>query len=266
MKSIWDEKPLKDLDLLKEVEKRQSKNRWLTKMDIFRALSKKYKNILTPDQFNFRYNYLIDKKKKLAIKHITNLPPIVNDDITICKNQEVVEVKFKPYNFIISEFRDDKQQLLNVNQALYNMIDNKKLVKFCDKQLQLQKKRKASGGLSIIFKRLAELFNQKESTISSRYYLAKKNLNKENSKIDVLNGELSRHLGTIVMLEDKISTQEKQNTSLEESYNSLMKNYRVLENESKDTLLTLNKLKQKPLVKLSLLIDNVINSIKEGII
>lgn len=67
-KSVWDEKPLNGVDLLKIVEEEQSKDSKLTKMDIFRKLSKKYKKILTPDQFNFRYNYLISKQRKLEAR------------------------------------------------------------------------------------------------------------------------------------------------------------------------------------------------------
>ena len=41
MKSPWNEKPLKDLDLLKIVKEEQKRDPNLTKMDIFRVLSKK---------------------------------------------------------------------------------------------------------------------------------------------------------------------------------------------------------------------------------
>lgn len=188
-KSIWDEAPLNKLDLLKEVEKRQKRNPKITKMDIFRFLSKKYNRILTPDQFNFRYNYLISKQRKEAIKKVQLPKDILTSNIVVTSavpDQEV-QIAFKPYRFVINEFRDDKQKLLNINKALYEMIDPNKLAKFCDSQLKLQKRRQASGGFNLIVKRLAELFDQKESTIASRYYSAKNRVKNKSTRENPLN-------------------------------------------------------------------------------
>ena len=242
-RSVWDEKPLKDLDLLKEVEKRQHKNRWLTKMDIFRALSKKYKNILTPDQFNFRYNYLISKQRKLEARkkatiHVDGAKSYLDDYVVSSVQDNRINVTFKkPYEFFISDFRDDKQQLLDINKAMYNMIDSQKFVKFCDKQVQLQQKRKASGGINLIFKRLSELYNQKYATISSRYYNSKARKNKAENKIQIL--------------EDKVSELMIENSRLIDEVKSSTLDYQRF-----------NQLKQRPLVKLSLFIESIINSIK----
>ena len=242
-RSVWDEKPLKDLDLLKEVEKRQSRNRWLTKVDIFRVLSKKYKKILTPDQFSFRYNYLIGKQRKLearrkSIIHVDGAKSNLDDYVVSSVQDNRINVTFKrPYEFFISDFRDDKQQLLDVNKAMYNMIDSQKFVRFCDKQVQLQQKRKASGGINLVFKRLSELYNQKYATISSRYYNSKARKNKTEDKIQIL--------------EDKVSELMIENSRLIDEVKSSTLDYQRF-----------NQLKQRQLVKLSLFIESIINYIK----
>lgn len=187
-KSIWDMAPLNKLDLLKEVENRQKIDPKTTKMDIFRSLSKKYNRILTPDQFNFRYNYLISKQRKEAFKKVQLPKGLLTSDMVVTSAVPDQEVQIaKPYRFVINEFRDDKQKLLNINKALYEMIDPNKLAKFCDSQLKLQKRRQASGGFNLIVKRLAELFDQKESTIASRYYSAKNRVKNKSTRENPLN-------------------------------------------------------------------------------
>ena len=253
-KSVWDEKPLNKVDLLKIVEEEQSKDSKLTKMDIFRKLSKKYKKILTPDQFNFRYNYLISKQRKLEARrksavHVHVQPVDIEDikkhlkpvDYVVSSAEDNrVEVSFKPYKFVIGDFRDDKQQLLDINKAMYSMIDSQKFVRFCDKQVQLQRKRKASGGINLVFKRLSELYNQKYATISSRYYNSKARKNKAENKIQTLED-----------LEDKVSELMIENSRLIDEVKSLTSDYQRF-----------NQLKQRPLIKLSLFIESIINSIK----
>ena len=268
-KSVWDEKPLNKIDLLKVVEEAQNQDPNRTKMDVFRELSKKYKNILTPDQFNFRYNYLIAKQKrevvlKKAKEEANSLPTnYIDDTPEISPKSQMIKNEPRRYEIINHELRDNGQKLLDVNKALWEMIDPHKLVGFCNKQLELQQRRKCSGGMRIIFKTLAQIFNQKENTVSVRYYSTRKNSSIKLTKIDILENELSRHSGTIMMLEDKISNLEKEKSSIQEHTHSILKEYSLLKNENKELQITLNKLKQNPLVKLSLLIESIVESIKE---
>lgn len=249
-KSVWDEKPLNGVDLLKIVEEEQSKDSKLTKMDIFRKLSKKYKKILTPDQFNFRYNYLISKQRKLEARrksavHVNGTELNLDNYVVSSVPDNRINVTFKrPYEFFISDFRDDRQQLLDVNKAMYSMIDSQKFVRFCDKQVQLQRKRKASGGINLIFKRLSELYNQKYATISSRYYNSKARKNKAENKTQTLKDKIQ-------ILEDKVSGLMIENGRLIDEVHSFVLDYQRF-----------NQLKQRPLVKLSLFIESIINSIK----
>jgi len=257
-KSVWDEKPLKDLDLLKEVEKRQHKDRWLTKMDIFRALSKKYKNILTPDQFNFRYNYLIAKQRKETVnkvKEVANsLPSYINDVSKSEKSQSLPNLR--KYEIINHELRDKNQNLLNINKALWEMIDPYKLVKFCNTQLELQKRRKCNGGFNIIFKTLAEIFDQKQDTISSRFYVTRRQQKDGKNAKEIENqilldkdNQINELQNTIIILTTDNNDLKKEIKDLEFSLAKEINN-RQIESE-------LNSLKNRPLVKLSLFIKNI---------
>ena len=127
-----------------------------------------------------------------------------------------------------------------MSKALYSMIDPNKFVRFCDKQLQLQHKRKATGGIGLIFKRLSELFNQNYYTISSRYYNTKARKNKAENKTQTLKD-----------FEDLVSELMIENSRLIDEVKSLTSDYQRF-----------NQLKQRPLVKLSLFIESVYNFIK----
>lgn len=212
-------------------------------------------------------DYNLMKLSQTKAKEVANnLPSYINDIPELGPKPNISQIiKNEPrrYEIINHELRNNKQELLDVNKALWEMIDPYKLVRFCNKQLELQQKRKSLGGMKLIFKTLSQIFNQKEDTISARYYSTRKNSSIKLTKIDTLENELSRYSGTIIMLEDKISNLEKEKFSIQEHTQAISKEYFLLENENKELQITLNKLKQNPLVKLSLLIESIIESIKE---
>lgn len=250
MRSIWNEKPLKDLDLLKIVKEEQKRDPNLTKMDIFRVLSKKYKKILTADQFNFRYNYL-SKQRKREKETATIVP---RDELN--SKPQIPTGEYKRYLMINHELRDKKQKLLNINKALWEMIDPHKLVKFCNTQLELQKRRKCTGGFNIIFKTLAEVFDQKQDTISSRFYVTRKQMidNKnakaeENQILLDKDNQINELQNTIIILTTDNNDLKKEIKDLEFSLAKEINN-KTLESE-------LNSLKNRPLVKISLFIKNI---------
>lgn len=269
MKTPWNEKPLKDLDLLKIVKEEQKRDPNLTKMDIFRVLSKKYKKILTADQFNFRYNYLMGKQRKQEAikqsnehKHYSGkLPDVEITPLIIPRDElnskpQIPTGEYKRYSMINHELRDKNQKLLNINKALWEMIDPHKLVKFCNTQLELQKRRKCTGGFNIIFKTLAEVFDQKQDTVSSRFYVTRKQMidNKntkagENQILLDKDKQINELQNTIIILTTDNNDLKKEIKDLEFSLAKEINN-KTLESE-------LNSLKNRPLVKISLFIKNI---------
>ena len=283
MKSVWNEKPLNKLDLLKVVREEQQRDSKRTKMGIFRELSKKYKKILTPDQFSFRYNYLIQQeRKRLKIKQsnehrhcsgrvpeqiVNSLPSITLSEVKCIVPDIVsdkVEIGLKANKIINHELRDKKQNLLNVNKALWEMINPSKLVTFCDTQLGLQKKRKGLGGLNIIFKTLANIFDQKSQTVASRYYVAKRDKKSQLSQIEKLQVEVSHYKGTLIVLETQLKECEKKNLELRENYSRSGKDWQKLNQKYNELENDYLKLKRRPLVKLSLFIDSIVAFFREG--
>ena len=233
-KSIWNEESLKNLDLLEEVAKAKKRNPNKTRMDIFREISKKYKNIfLTADQFNFRYNYLMSKQNKEK----------VNDTISQ-KTDKIPSI-------ITNEFRDNNQKLLNVNKALYNMIDPQKLVKFCDKQLKLQKSRKGVGGLKTLFDAMGRILHQKSQTIAGRYYSTKKNG-------DFDRNEISKYQEIIVTLTDNIHIYRNRISQLEENYKNSQETIIELNKLLKEKEETIVQLNNSPLIRIHHFIKSII--------
>ena len=279
MKSVWNEKPLNKLDLLKVVREEQHKDSKRTKMDIFRELSKKYKNILTADQFNFRYNYLVQQeRKRLKIKQanehkhcsgrvseeiMNSIPRIAPTELKYVEPGKV-EISVKRPERIDHELRDKNQKLLNIDKAIWEIIDPSKLVTFCDKQLELQKKRKGTGGLNIIFKTLASIFDQKLQTVASRYYVAKRDKKSQLSQIEKLQDEVSHYKGTLIVLETQLKECEKKNLELRENYSRSGKDWQKLNQKYNELENDYLKLKRRPLVKLSLFIDSIVAFFREG--
>lgn len=248
-------------------------------MDIFRELSKKYKNILTADQFNFRYNYLVQQeRKRLKIKQanehkhcsgrvseeiMNSIPRIAPTELKYVEPGKV-EISVKRPERIDHELRDKNQKLLNIDKAIWEIIDPSKLVTFCDKQLELQKKRKGTGGLNIIFKTLASIFDQKLQTVASRYYVAKRDKKSQLSQIEKLQDEVSHYKGTLIVLETQLKECEKKNLELRENYSRSGKDWQKLNQKYNELENDYLKLKRRPLVKLSLFIDSIVAFFREG--
>lgn len=255
MKSIWDESPLNEVDLFKEIEEKQKIDPNRTKMSIFKEISKKYNKILTPDQISFRYNYLIRRQRKL-IKQIAtgNLPSYIKDigNISELKIQsetpeESILGTYR-YRFTINEFRENNQQILNTNRALYEMIDPYKLVKFIDQQQSLSIRRKGKLTVAHICRKLGQIFDISGSKIEARYYKARKEFK-----------ELSDSMNDAKLINSKlpseIYTKWSEQFKLSESHPLI----NILSNKIDRLDNKIEELTKRPLVKLSNLISTITN-------
>lgn len=136
------------------------------------------------------------------------------------------------------------------------LVDNNKLLTFCNTQYKRRKKIKKNGGMRRIHQALAELLNTTEATVCTRYYETKRNVNQQKNIQTCKDKMYKNALEENDLIKSQLSEAQSRIITLQEERNKLQKeilDLRMSEGkyvqQTNELTKLIEKLKRNPIVK-----------------